>query len=336
MVTIKDIARALSVSPSTVTRALADSPRISPRTRRRVKLKAEELGYVANSAAKLMRGQNSSLVGLLIPDIENSFYAQVAKNVSDVCNRSGFQLMLAVTEDNPVYEERHIRELVSARCAGIVIVPTAEPSEQSTSLLAGKNLAQLIRKNDALNANWYGIDDSRAMHSATRYLLDLRHQRIGFICGEEQLISANERYQGYVNALQERGIAIDETIIKRGPPNSRFAEKSAHQLLSLGNPPSAIISAGAGLSEGMLNAAASWSNDQRDEISLIGYSENNAFRWWNGSGLTTIDLPIKQITSELCTALLESVNSSAPAADIKDYHLYQSHLLLRGSTKPLT
>lgn len=334
MVTIKDIADALGVAPSTVMRALADSSRINPKTKKWVQQMAEEMGHVANAAAKLMRGHDSTLIGLLIPDIENSFYAQVTKSVSDVCNASGFQLALALSDDNPTFEERHIRELVAARSAGIVIVPTANLTEKSAALLATKNVAQLIRKNPTLEANWYGIDDFDAIRTATQYLLDLRHPRIGLICGEDALSSGRERHEGYVVALREQGLELDSELIMRGPPNANFAKGAANQLSALPHPPSAIIAAGAGLSEGLLNAAARWKPCGEEGISLIGYSECNAFRWWRGTGLITIDLPVRQITTDLCSALLEHIEAKSLQTDPVKNHIYSSHLLLRGSVTP--
>ncbi|NJN45808.1 MAG: LacI family transcriptional regulator [Candidatus Competibacteraceae bacterium] len=334
MITVKDIANKLGVSPSTVTRALANSSRISLKTKKLVQRTAAEMGYVPNAAAKTMRGEENSLIGLLIPDIENNFYAQIAKAFSEVCNSHDFQLTLAVSDDNPNIEERHIRQLVAARCAGIAIVPTATLTQQSVSLLASRNTAQLIRRNSALNTDWYGINDTDALRSATNCLLDLNHRRIGLICGEPALDSGNDRYQGYASALQARNIPLDPTLIMRGPPRTRFAQAATNRLRALSHPPSAIVAAGAGLSEGMLNAVATWSKDDQHAFSLIGYSDSSAFSWWGGSGLTAIALPIHQIAADLCGKLIQLArDKTSRLAESEDY-LYDSHLILRGSVRP--
>ncbi|WP_426415485.1 LacI family DNA-binding transcriptional regulator [Aestuariirhabdus sp. LZHN29] len=332
MVTIKDLATKLGVSPSTITRALADNPRISAKTKRLVREAAAEMGYVADSAAKTMRNKFSPLIGLLIPDIENSFYARIAKAFSDVCNSHGFQLTLAVSDDNSAIEERHIHQLVAARCAGIAIVPTATLSQQSISLLSARNAAQLIRRNSEINTDWYGINDVMALQNATRALLELGHQRIGFICGTSELVSGRDRLHGYSTALHEAGIELAPELVMKGPPRAFFGQQSTHRLANLNNPPTAIIAAGAGLSEGMLSSVSAWRNADQQKISLIGYSDCNAFRWWGNTGLTAIDLPIRQIATDLCTTLIDRARSEGPF--LREDYLYDSQLILRGSVHP--
>ena len=111
MVTIKDIARSLGVSPSTVTRALAGHGRISAETIRRVRECAEAMGYVADSSARAMQSGTSALIGLLMPDIQNNFYSTMARAAAGLCRRRGFQMVLSVTEDDPRLEEEQIRAL---------------------------------------------------------------------------------------------------------------------------------------------------------------------------------------------------------------------------------
>ncbi len=333
MVTVKDIASRLGVSPSTVTRALAGNPRISEKTRKLVCEAAEEMGYIADTAAKMMRSRQSTLIGLLIPDIENSFYAQIAKAFSDVCNENDYQLSLAVSDDDPAIEERHIRHLISSRCAGIAIVPTADLSIQSAALLKGRNVAQLIRRNESLSADWYGINDVAAIRTATNSLLDLGHRRIALICGQDTLNSARDRYAGYVCAFEDRGLNVDPTLVFRGKPRSDFGYEAVQKMVSLKEAPTAIIAAGAGLSEGMLNAASTWVQDDRDAVSLIGYSDCTMFKWWGDGGLTAIDLPISKIATELCTALINRSKAGGNEEIPMEDYLYDSRLIMRGSVK---
>lgn len=335
MVTVKDIASKLGVSASTVTRALANNPRISDKTRKLVQKTAVEMGYVVDTAAQTMRKRSSTLIGLIIPDVENSFYARIAKAFSDVCNKEGYQLTLAVSEDNSETEEHHIRQLISAKCAGIALVPTSNLTPQSVSLLKNRNLAQLIRRSNQLDTDWYGINDQAALKEVTERLLDMGHRRIGLICGQENLNSGKDRYEGYALALKARSINIDEGLVFRGAPRSAFAQKSANQMQVMPSPPSAIIAAGAALSEGMLNAVSSWPAKDQNNISLIGYSDCNAFRWWGTSGLTAIDLPITQIATDLCTALITRAKTENIAEHKPVDFLYDSHLILRGSVRPL-
>ncbi len=333
MITIKDISSHLGVSPSTVTRALADSPRISAKTRQLVRETAANMGYVPNTAAKTMRNQSSRLIGLLIPDIENSFYARIAKAFSEVCNHQDFQLMLAVSDDNADVEERLVRQLVSARCEGIAIVPSANLTAMSAKLLSAYNCAQLIRQHVDLQLDWFGVNDEEALRNAVNHLIDLKHQRIGLICGDEDLNSARDRYRGYCVAHQQNGLQIDEDLVIRGAPRVKFAQQAIHRFKSMQYPPTAIISAGAGITEGMLNGISEWSADRMQAVSLIGYSDTNFCKWWGGSGLTTIDLPVHQIAADLCLMLIQRARGGKDMDKPSDY-VYNSELILRGSVHP--
>jgi LacI family transcriptional regulator len=193
MVTIKDIARMVGVSSSTVARALNDSPKISEATKIRVRAAARQLGYVAHSAARLMRGETSTVIGLTVPDVENDFYATLARAVAEVCRESGFQLVLSITEDEPSIEYEHLRALVGAQAAGAVIVPTSASSPASRELLERLPSVQLIRHLPALESDSFAIDDERGIRDATRHLIDLGHTRIAYIGAASTLSTGQDR-----------------------------------------------------------------------------------------------------------------------------------------------
>src|ERR1700730_12894095 len=129
-VTILDIAKCLDISHTTVSRAIAGHEHISEETKRRVKQAVRQMGYVPNASARTMRGQRSSVIGLIIPDVQNDFYATVAKIVADNLAAHAMQLMLSVTEDDPDRELRELRALTEARPSGVIIVPTVAPHPQ--------------------------------------------------------------------------------------------------------------------------------------------------------------------------------------------------------------
>src|SRR6478609_301981 len=194
MVTTKDIAGRLQLSVSTVGRALADDPRISEQTKVRVRQAASELGYVGNRAARMMRGASSNVVGLVIPDIRNSFYITVAHELSTIMAARDYQLLLAETNDDRLLERRHLRELSASRAAGVVIAPTARPHEESVSLLQGMPHVQLLRKHPSLGS-WFGLDDYRTLRDSTKHLLELGHTRVAYIGAPSDLPTGHQRLE---------------------------------------------------------------------------------------------------------------------------------------------
>ncbi len=336
MVTIKDIARALGVSPSTVTRALAGNTRISAETIRRVRERADAMGYVADSSARAMQSGTSSLVGLLMPDIQNNFYATMARAAAKHCRRLGFQLVLSVTEDDPQLEEEQIRALVGARCAGALIVPTAQISSTSQRLLSAVPKVQLIRRSTALQASGFGFDDRKALSTACGFLLDLGHRRIGLLVGDENLDTAQARRAGYIDAYNARGMEPNANLIRPGPPRAGHGREASAELLRGPGAPTAIIAAGSALTEGMLDTIANQTGEAHAGISLLGFGDNPAFRWWRGGGLTTISLPLDDVVTAACERLFESIGKRSGESGDCSFTALETGLILRGSTRPVT
>jgi len=221
-VTIKDIADDLGISHSTVSRALADHANTNEATKARVRATARRLGYVADSAARLMRSGKSHLLGLIIPDIRNDFYAALAKGLAESCNDAGFQLVLAITEDDAVSELHHVRELCEARAAGVAIVPSRGIRRETLALLETVVAVQLIRHHPGIAGDWLGIDDRQALRTATGHLLELGHRRIAYLGGDLQLSTGAARLAGYRDALAAAGLTASDANIHTGLPRAAF------------------------------------------------------------------------------------------------------------------
>jgi len=338
MVTIKDIAHQLNISPSTVARALADHQHTSDATKFKVRSAAEELGYIAHAAARMMRGQSSKLIGLIIPDIQNDFYATVAKALADTCNAEDFQLVLAITEDDPASENSHIRELVGARAAGIVIVPCGSPRRDSVKLLKRLPVVQLIRNNPALGTDWFGIDDESAIHEATKHLVELGHRRIGYIGGHLELSTGAARLAGLKRALTEADIDPEFICVATGPPRAAFAKETFLQMVR-DFEPTGIISGGSRLTFGLLEGVEELGIGVPSDLSIVGFGDFPWSRWW-GDGLTTIGFPIRDIAHASGALLLRRIRESSNADGSKtnppNLAVLSSYLVQRNSTASVT
>jgi DNA-binding LacI/PurR family transcriptional regulator len=333
-VTLRDIARALDLSTSTVARALADNPQISEQTKARVRISAAEFGYVANSAARATRRGHSTLIGLIIPDVQNEFYGALAKGLAQCCEKAGYQLLLAITEDESLSEERHVRGLTEARAAGIVIVPSPQPSKETMALLARGSWVQLIRRIAGAEAPWFGIDETAALRSATAHLLSLGHRRIGYVGGMLDLSTGASRLAGFQAAFAALGIPAPEHLIRTGPPRTHFGAEGFRDLWSLENRPTAIVTAGARLTAGVLEQIGQMAIKVPGDISVVGYGDAP---WWS-SNLTTIGLPVREVAISCGEYLLrhvtgKQVSDGTPALNYEAVHT--PTLIVRASTKPI-
>ncbi|MGW6376121.1 LacI family DNA-binding transcriptional regulator [Rhodococcus sp. NPDC055112] len=336
VITTKDIAQRLELSVSTVGRALTDDARISERTKLRVRKAAEEMGYVSNRAARMMRGISSNVVALVIPDVRNSFYSTIAHELSKNLQAEGFQLMLSETDDEPDAELQHLRELSASRIAGVIIVPTARPRPETVSLLNGLPHIQMLRRHRSLGPDWCGIDDHRALKMATAHLVDLGHRRIGYIGGPVALPTGKQRLKGFRDALRAGGLESHVHLVEHISPAAEDNGRQAlRRLLDTPTPPTAIVVGSVRLTTGVLDELFRSGTTIPDELSVTGFGDEPGFSWW-GPGLTTLRLPIGDMATACGLRLLERLTDRASDPDTTFSSKQLGELVFRGSTAPPT
>jgi DNA-binding LacI/PurR family transcriptional regulator len=328
--TLKDIAHALDVSISTVARALADSPHISEQTKARVRASAASLGYVAHSAARAMRRGQSTLIGLIIPDVENEFYGTVAKALAQCCEQNGYQLLLGITEDDPSSEERQVRVLSEARVAGIVIVPAPNSRKATRALLARGPWVQLIRQLGAEEAPWFGIDEEAALREPTEHLLELGHRRIAYVGGSLELSTGRGRLKGFESAFRAHKLTVPRDLIRQGRPRMDFAAEAFAELWSLADRPTAVVTAGSRLSAGVLQAMGRMKLQVPRDVSVIGFGDAP---WWY-TELSTISLPVRELALSCGEFLLRQIRGGRRDGEPVYQAIHKPTLVLRGSTAP--
>lgn len=331
MVTTKDIAKKLGFSVSTVGRALSGDSRISEKTKSAIRAAAEELGYVGNLPARMMRGGSSNLIGLILPDIRNDFFASIAQALSESCDRQGYRIVLSITGDDPETEVRHIRDLVGARAAGIILVPSAGLKRESIALLRQVPHVQLLRYTSGPDDLWFGIDDSDAMERATCHLLELGHRRIAYVAASEQLSTGRRRLEGVRNAYRIHGAPESDLSVFLDTPTATWGERAAHDLLALPERPTAILSGSAHVTMGIIASLRRARIDIPDQMSVIGFGDPSWSEWWQPP-ITVIRPPIQSLATNCALWFMDRLRTPEEN-QVKSYHtVSSSELVLRGST----
>ncbi|MDR2819123.1 MAG: LacI family transcriptional regulator [Desulfovibrio sp.] len=304
--TIKDIAGRIGVSPSTVSRALNADSRISDNTRKRVRSAAEELGYIPNLSARHIRRGHSWTVGLLVPDIRNSFYNSVAACLAERCRNlsinvslptpevtaplPSFQLVLGNTDDDPQEEAGQVLALIEARAAGLVITPSPAPLEKTIALLRSLPVVQLHRHVPAIAGDVICMDEAAGVRAAATHLLAAGHRRIAYSGTRRDISTGAARLQGFLEAHEAAGVVPDWSMIQLRPPRAEFGAESAHQALTARPRPTAILFGSTELTAGGLQAIAEIGFSIPADISVIGYGDSV----WSellSPPLSTISLP---------------------------------------------
>ncbi len=215
MVTITDIAKALNITPSTVSRALAGNPRVKEETRRAVEEKAAELGYERNVVASNLRKGQSRIVGIVVPRINREFFSNCIGGAESVLNRAGYNALICQTQENPEAEIQVLKTLKNYRVAGVLLSHAIHDhsSAHIKEILGDIPLVQFDRVfPDLPGAKIMGANCEGAFQ-ATMHLIQQGYKRIGTIAGYMSSQAYVERLAGYRLALESAGIPYDPTIV---------------------------------------------------------------------------------------------------------------------------
>ncbi len=329
MVTIADVARQAGVSVSTAARVLSGRGYAAEETRRVVLDAARALGYVPNQIARSLRTRRSRMIGLLIGDVENSFYSTIAKNVESVAKGAGYHVVLCNSNDDPDAEREYLKLLDGMRVDGLIVTPTARNRRHLEHLLQkGTVIIQVDRRVERLGADAILVDNEAGAHSAVAHLIAAGHSRIGILAGELDVLTASQRLAGYKRALKEHTIPVREQLIKIGSFHREHAIEDATELIGVKPRPTAIFAANNILAEACLIALADLGLRVPRDMSLVAFDEVP----WMGMvnpPVTTVRQPVADVARSAAELMLRrlSEDGQGPPSTV----VFRTELIERGS-----
>jgi len=231
MVGIKDIARECMVSATTVSRALNNSKEISKKTRDLILRTCEEKGYIPNSAARSLILNKTNMIGLLIPDITNQYYAYVSKGVSSYLEKIGYGLVLCNSDRNKENETRYINFLAQKRVDGIILIPVKPKASDYKKIIENVPLVMADNYVDNLEVSYVGNDNYTGARKIVTHMLRQGYRKIGVILGDESSTASNERLKAYKDILAENNIEVNNEILLNSTANFEDGFKLAETLI---------------------------------------------------------------------------------------------------------
>src|SRR5689334_20516234 len=218
MVRLKDIAERAGVSLMTVSKALRDEPDVSESTKVRLKLLAQQMGYVPDSSAQGLRTRTTKLFGLVVSSLTNPIFSRVVLAIEERAYELGYQVLLAHSLNIPEREEAAVLRMLSRRVDGLFISPVYRIATEARIYqeLAARRIPTVLLGHSApFCAQFPSVasDDQQGSYSATQHLLKLGHQRIAFLGGPAATPWSRERFEGYRMALREAGMDVDEKLV---------------------------------------------------------------------------------------------------------------------------
>ncbi|MGC9213402.1 MAG: LacI family DNA-binding transcriptional regulator [Athalassotoga sp.] len=273
-VTVKDIARIAGVSVNTVSRALNDKPDINEETKKKVLEAAKKLGYVSNKSALSLKRQKSYIVGVVIEDNANPFWAEVLKGVEATAKAYGYHVILANTARNYETEAEGIKMLIERRVDGLLISPVQERYDDILNLKKYEiPFAIMGRHVEGLEVPMVYDDGIRGGNIATEYLIKQGCKKIAFVGAQSYNTASIERCQGYKKALQKNGIQVEDALIKTGGIEIEGGYNSVMDLVASHTEFDGIFVYNDLMALGVIKALKELKIKVPEEVKVIGYDD---------------------------------------------------------------
>lgn len=331
MVTIKDIARLANVSHTTVSRALNDSPLIKPGTKKKVLEIASQLNYTPNINAQSLVLQKSHTIGLFFSSISNgtspSFFADTVKGVNNVINEN-YNLFVRGIDDYKDYSSIH-----NKRFDGIILMSQSDGDNAFIYHVLQNDIPIVVLNREVNESSVINIlsNDREGSYQAVKHLISNGHKDIAIIEGIKGFKSTIERREGYLKAVIDYQIPIQNQYIVEGNYDMQSGHRAMEKLLSLKNPPTAVFCSNDDMAIGALNTAFAKGLKVPGDISVIGFDDISSAKYTNPS-LTTVKRPIEKISklgAEMLLEVLESKETLGPRIFV------ETELIIRNSVSSL-
>lgn len=334
--TIKDVAKAAGVSPSTVSNLLnARDHLMQPETRRRVLVAMEALSYRPSRVAQQLRGAPNPTLGLIVPSVANPFWGSWAAHLETAFHARRRQIYLCNSERDPERERAYVEQLWADGVEHIVL-STSLPSLEHLrpAMDAGVQIIAFDRErqeSDPPELQSVSVDNEAGAWTATQHLVERGHRRIAFVSGAIRTVSRRRRFAGYCRALVENGIPLDDALVPRSPDlgdadSGPLAREAVHALLALEDPPTALVAVNDMFA---LSASAAIRDAGVDlaDIAVVGF-DDIPLGALVSPALTTVRQPLR----EMAEAVVALTTAGADGDGALGSLVFPPTLVVRAST----
>jgi DNA-binding LacI/PurR family transcriptional regulator len=333
-ITIKDLARKLNISTSTVSRALRGVPEVNPETKRAVEELAARLQYEPNLVAKSLVKKKTNTIGVVIPEIVDHFFSSVIKGVQEVAQLAGYHVVICTSGESMEKERRNIQTLVSSRVDGLLVSLSKETSSFThLSQLTEKGIPLVLfdRVCAEVLCSKVVVTDYEGAFQATQHLIRMGCRRIAHLAGPQQLLIGQHRLQGYIDALRQHHLPVEASLIRYENLDASSGIASTQALLALPELPDAVFAFTDSVALGALFALRQAGLSVPDDVSLAGFTDETCCSLIEPS-LTTVRQPSYEMGKVAAHLLLAQI-----LYDIQSYVpetiTLETKLIIRNSSK---
>jgi DNA-binding LacI/PurR family transcriptional regulator len=330
-VTIKDVARRVGVSHTTVSRALRGNSLISAETSQRIRRAAAELGYRPSAAARSLKTNRSQVLGVIVSSLDDPFFSEILQGIEDSAQGGGYSLFIATSGRDPQREQKIVQTMMEHRTDGVIICSTSFSAGQGRQLL-DYGFPIVVVNNQSLEGFRYSIyhDDVDGSRQMTRHLIGLGHRRIAYLGNALSGRTTLDRLSGFRLEMESAGLPVPEEYVHEVMGgNPEHGLDGTRYLLGLPVRPSAIVCYNDQLATGVLKGLQDAGLEVPDEISVTGF-DNITMSAYTRPPLTTFDQPKRFIGMEAARLLLGLLKHELDEGE--KVTVLKGRLLVRGST----
>ena len=333
-VSIKDVAEAAGVSTALVSYVLNNKEkeaRVGKEIAIKIRKISKELNYQPNQLAKSLKSGKSFTMGLIVADISNPFFANIARTIEDEAKKNNYTVIFGSSDENAEKSKDLIDVLINRQVDGFIIAPTDNSEEQIRNLESrGIPLVLIDRYFPSISTNYVVTDNFEASVKAVSHLLEMGYRKPALVTYQSNLIHIQDRRKGYEQALRQHKINVDSSLIKeiRFGNIARDIPLRINELLDGGNPIDSIFFATNTLAFGGLKHINGLNYKIPEDLGVVCFDESDAFEFFY-SPLTHINQPLLKVASEAVKVLISQINDNELP---KKTVIIQSQLVVRQSS----
>ncbi|GAB3932149.1 LacI family DNA-binding transcriptional regulator [Larkinella terrae] len=320
VVTIKEIARQLNVSPSTVSRALQNHPRISSHTREAVHALANQLKYLPSTTARNLQRGRTGVIGMVLPEIRENFFSEVINGVEELAFEHQVTVALYQSHDRFDREKQILTVLASNRVDG-VLLSVAKETQQIHHIqeLLDRQIPLVLfdRIPPHIAAHQVECNMEKGAYEATKWLARRGHRRIALLNGPHALIASEERYRGYITALVEEGLPVENALIKRSDLTTQETALKMNQLLSSATRPDAVLTFNDYVALDAMQVCRSYGLVVNQDISFVSFANLPLNMYLEHPPLASVEQHPYQIGFMAAEILLNVINGVIAPTDLQ-------------------
>jgi LacI family transcriptional regulator len=312
MASIKDVAAAAGVSVATVSRVLNDHPSVSAHARERVLAAVEKLGYRPNAVARSLRTDQTRTLGLVISDVLNPYFTELARSVEVEARLLGYSVIIGNADERPDLQDHHVRTLLDRRIDGLLVSPTDGCSPlMADAARAGTPMVFVDRWIADMDVPVVRSDGRGAVRDLVAHLYGLGHRRLAIIAGPAATTTGRERIEAFREGLAEHGLDLPDAYIGQGDFQAGSGRRVTEAFLDLPEPPEVVFAADNLMALGALDAVRARGLRVPDDLALVAFDD---IPWFvhTDPPITAIAQPTHELGRAAVRALVDRIEGRAP------------------------